>query len=156
MIGDLRANATGRRIGEKYGNSDDWILVTDTLENVFFSIQKIMDLNTVFIDEKNNDIKIPLEIAIGTREFDKWAKYDGGCLTVEDDAINFLKTGIVGKYAKYYKEKNKKSIKSTFIVLTESVYGSDVLNHNICHEFYRNDTTYYYINPDYIHFWKSR
>lgn len=116
-----------------------------------------MDNHTGIGDEKRNDRKVSLEFAIGTGEYDQWARYDGKDLVVEDKTITFLKTGVVGKYAEYYKEMNDKSIKSTFIVLTESVYESDDLNQNICHEFYIDDKTriaYYCINPGDINNWK--
>jgi hypothetical protein len=104
----------GRIIGKKYGESDDWILVTDTLDNAFRSISEILDHNTGYKGYE----KIPLEIAIGTGEYDKWAKFDGADFIVEKDTIKFLKTNIVGHYHKRYP-----SPKDTFIVLTESAYN---------------------------------
>lgn len=107
----------GRIIGKKYGESDDWILVTDTLDKVFISISEILDHNTGFEGYR----KIPLEIAIGTGEYDKWARFDGKNLIIEKDTKKFLKTKIIGHYHKKYP-----SPKSTFIVLTESAYNKSI------------------------------
>jgi hypothetical protein len=63
----------GRIIGMKYEESDDWLLLTNYLENVFESILKLLDHHTPYMGYE----KIPLEIAIGTGDYDKWARFDG-------------------------------------------------------------------------------
>ena len=69
----------GRITGKKYGESDDWLLLTDSLENVFESIFKILDNHTPYKGYE----KIPLEIAIGTGEYDKWARFEGEKLIIK-------------------------------------------------------------------------
>jgi hypothetical protein len=120
----------GRITGKKYEESDDWLLLTDSLENVFESILEILDHHTPYKGYE----KIPLEIAIGTGGYDKWAKFDGKELIIEKSTINFLKTEIIGYYHDWYKQKhNKKSPKSTFIVITESLYHElESLDRKIC------------------------
>jgi len=39
----------GRIVGKKYGESDDWLLLTDSLESVFESILTILDHHTPYI-----------------------------------------------------------------------------------------------------------
>ena len=120
----------GRVIGKRYGESDDWLLITDSLENVFKCILDILDHHTPYKGYE----KIPLEIAIGTGEYDKWARFDGKKLVIEKSTIKFLKTKILGYCHDWYKQKhNNESPKSTFIVLTESAYRElEPLDRKIC------------------------
>jgi len=60
----------GKIIGKKHGESDDWLLVTDSLGKTFNCILELHRHNTLFENYEN----IPLEIAIGTAEFDIWSK----------------------------------------------------------------------------------
>jgi hypothetical protein len=111
--------AEGKIEGKKYGDSDDWLLVTDTMDKVFKSIFEILDHNTGY---KNYE-EVPLEIAIGVGDYDKWAKFDGVNLVIEDQTIAFIKTNIMGHYHKWHKKRHGgASVKSTFVVLTESTY----------------------------------
>jgi hypothetical protein len=120
----------GRIIGKWYGESDDWLLLTDSLENVFESILEILDHHTPYKGYE----KIPLEIAIGTGEYDKWARFDGKELIIEKSTIKFLKTKSIGYYHNWYKQKhNNESPKSTFVVLTGSAYRElEPLDRKIC------------------------
>jgi hypothetical protein len=120
----------GRITGKKYGESDDWLLITDSLEKVFESILDILDHHTPYKGYE----KIPLEIAIGTGEYDKWARFDGKQLVIEKSTIKFLKTKIIGYYHDWYKQKhNDESPKSTFIILTDSAYNKlEPLDRKIC------------------------
>ena len=126
-----RLEVKGKIIGKKYGESDDWLLVADALDKVFNCILEILDHDTGYRDYE----KVPLEIGIGTGEYDKWARFDGTNLIVENDTIKFYKTNIIGYYHKWYKIHNKQSPKSTFIVLTESAYHElEPLDRKICQE----------------------
>jgi hypothetical protein len=120
----------GRITGKRYGESDDWLLLTDSLENAFKSILEILDHHTPYKGYE----KIPLEIAIGTGEYDKWARFEGKELIIEKSTIKFIKTKIVGYYHGWYKQKhNSQSPKSTFIILTESAYHElEPLDRKIC------------------------
>jgi len=118
-----------RIIGKKYGESDDWLLVTDSLDNVFITILEVLEHNTGYRGYE----RISLEIAIGTGEYDKWAKFEGKYLVIEEDTIKFLKTNIITFYHKWYRDKNNQSPKSTFVILTESAYeGLGPLDKKIC------------------------
>ena len=66
-------------VGYKYSESDDWLLVVDSIELAFKTIEKIINHNTGY----KKCEKIPLEIVIGTAEYDKWAKFDGSNLVIE-------------------------------------------------------------------------
>lgn len=109
----------GEIIGKNYGERDDWILVTSSLNLAFKSIFDILNHNT---DYKNYEI-IPLEIAIGVGIFDKWAKFDGVKLVIENSTIEFLKTKIIGYYHEWYEQNHDgKWPSSTFVILTECTY----------------------------------
>ena len=124
----------------KYEGSDNWILVTDSLDNVFKGIFEILGHHTSYKGYR----KIPLEIAIGTEYFDKWARFDGKKLTREDSTIQFIKEmlkRIINYYHKWYKRRYNESPKSTFIVFTESAYNDlEPLDKKICEEIiYQNE-----------------
>jgi len=109
----------GKIIGKHYGKKDDWILVTDTIDNVFSVIYDILNHNTGYKDYE----RIPFEIAVETGEFDNWARFEGEKLIVENEIIEFLKSYIVDYYRKWYKMNNDgKKIKSTFLIFTKTAY----------------------------------
>ena len=120
----------GKIIGKKYGDSDDWILVTDDIDKAFSCISEILDHTTGY----TNYEKIPLEIAIGAEIYDRWAKFDGANLIIENPTIAFLKTNIIGRYCESYKEMHRgKSVESTFLLLTESAFlGLESLDKRTC------------------------
>ena len=130
----------GRIIGKKYEESDDWLLLTDSLENAFKCILEILDHHTPYKGYE----KIPLEIAIGTGDYDKWARFDGKELIIENSTIKFIKTKIIDYYHDWYKQNHKnESPKSTFITLTESAYLElEPLDRKLCQKIehkYKND-----------------
>jgi len=108
----------GEIIGKNYGDRDDWILVTASSDSVFKIISEILTHNTGY----DRHEKIPLEIAIGTGEYDKWARFDGSELIAEDSTLEFLKTDIIGFYHTWHGSQCGESPKSTFVILTESAY----------------------------------
>jgi len=109
------ADAKGEIEGKRYGDGDDWLLVADSFKSVF----RILNHDTGYLDFP----RIPLEIAVGTIVLGRGAELEGVKLSIEDDAIAFLKTHIVDYYRKYYREQHDdQPIKSTFIVLTESAH----------------------------------
>lgn len=116
--GKIGEERKGSVIGENHGESDDWLLVVDSLDSAFKVIYEVLDHNT----EYRGYEKIPLEIAIGRGQFDKWAKLDGSKLVNEDSAIDFLKTHITDYYRQWYKQKYSSSVTSSFVILTEEVY----------------------------------
>jgi len=123
------AEDRGEIFGKKYGEGEDWLLVTRSLDSVFKVITCILDHNTGY---KHYE-KVPLEVGIGVGEYDRWARLDGSSLIIESSTIEFLKTNIIDYYRKWYKKKYLKSIKSTFVVITESVYDEmEPLDREIC------------------------
>ena len=104
--------------GRHYGESDDWILVADSLDNTIGIVSDILDHSTGYEGYK----EIPLEIEIGVAEYDRWARFNGKYLITEDETISFLKTYLLKYYRTWYKKRKKKKIKSTFIVLTEEAH----------------------------------
>lgn len=99
---------------------DSWILVTHTIDKVFMSISEILNHRTGYREFE----KIPLEIVIGIGKYDRWAKFNRDHFICEDETIKWLKSGIINYYHKWYKSQYKQPLKSTFIVLTESVYNT--------------------------------
>ena len=120
----------GRIIGKKYEESDDWLLLTDSLENAFKCILDILDHHTPYKSYE----KIPVEIAIGTGDYDKWASFDGKELIIENSTIKFIKTKIIDYYHHWYKQNhNNQTPKSSFIILTDSAYNElEPLDRKIC------------------------
>jgi hypothetical protein len=111
--------AKSRIVGKKYSKSDDWILVTDSIDKVFNCIHVILNHNTGYDGYE----KIPLEIAVGSGDYDEWAKFDGSNLVLEKNTIQFLKTRIIDYFRGWYRERYpNQSLRSTFIVVTSSVY----------------------------------
>ena len=130
----------GEIIGKAYEN-DKWILVIDSLNLVFKVITEILDHNTGY----ENYEKIPLEIAIGVAEYDEWARFEGPLLVFQKPTIEFLKTYITDHYRKSFKQKHKgKSPKSTFVVLTKSMYDElEPFDKKMCQKFqygYKKDS----------------
>ena len=122
---------------DEYNGTDNWILVTDEINKVFLSIYEILEHNTGYKNYK----KIPIEIAIGTVEYDNWVKYDGKNLIVENETIEFLKTSICKRYCDWFKEIHGKSIQSTYILLTESFFeGLDSFDKHNLPEMYFDQT----------------
>jgi len=117
-------------MGKNYGERDDWILVASSLDLIFKIAFEILDHNTQY---KNYE-KIPLEIAVGIGEYDKWTRFDGRKLVVEESTTQFLKSRIIGYYHEWYKQNhNNESPTSTFIILTESVHHQlEPLDRKIC------------------------
>lgn len=121
--------AEGKIIGKNYGERDDWILIKDSLDSTFEVIFNILEHNTDYEDCR----RIPLEVSVGTGQYDKWARFEGRKLIVEEATIKFLKTKIIGRYHELYKQKNKESPSSTFILFTESAYNDlEILDRRIC------------------------
>jgi hypothetical protein len=128
--------ARGDIIGKKYGQGDDWLLVTESLDLAFKVISNILQHDTGY---KGNS-KIPLEIGIGVGKYDNWAKLDGFKLIVENSTIKFLKTHVIDYYCKWYKQTYSRSIDSTFCVLTESAYDElGPLDREICRKVEHRD-----------------
>ena len=107
-----------------YSKKDDWILLSDSIDNVFEAIYLILKHRTPYEDYR----EIPLEIAIGSVEYDDWVKYDNESIIDEDSTVKLLKTKIIGAY-----HKNHESPRSTFIVIAEDVYMElDPFDKHIC------------------------
>lgn len=146
-VADLKKN--GLIIGKKYGEGEDWLLATSSLDSVFQAITCLLDHNT----EYRNCEKIPLEIGIGIMQYDRWAKLEGSKLIEENSTINFLKKPIIGYYRKWYKRTYLTSIKSTFIVLTEQVYDEmEPFDKEFCNEI-EYDTSLETRRSERISFW---
>jgi len=108
-------------VGKKYGESDDWILVCNSLEDVFRSVLILLSHDTGYRGCQN----VPLEIAIGTAEYDVHSQLEGLNLIVQDATIRFYKTNIINRYHSYFKKRhNGETIRSTFIICTNTVYDS--------------------------------
>jgi hypothetical protein len=111
--------AGGMIVGKKYGESDDWFLVVDSLDMVFRVIAEILHHKTGYKGFE----KIPLEIGIGVVEYDEWARFDGLELMIEDSTIKAVKPDITRFYHRWYgMNHNNEEVKSTFIVLSKLTY----------------------------------
>lgn len=113
---------SGEILGESYGNSDDWVIATASIDLAFKNIFDILEHKTGLLNSSLK--KLQLEFAIGVGEYDKWAKLNGVKLIVEKSTIEFLKTKIINHYHCWYKKHYATNIgpESTYIVLSESAY----------------------------------
>jgi hypothetical protein len=109
----------GEVMGQNYGNNDEWLIVVNSIESVYQIIYRILNHNTGY---KEYD-KIPIEIAIGLGEYDKWAKFQGSELVIEDSTIDFLKTYLLAQYHSWYKQKYLHSVRDSFVILTSAVFA---------------------------------
>ena len=112
------AEDKGQIAGKKYGEGEDWLLLTRSVDLVFKVITNILDHSTDY----KHCAQVPLEIGIGVGQYDRWAKLAGSKLISESPTVKFLKTNIIHYYRKWYKQTYSKSIRTTFIVFTESAY----------------------------------
>lgn len=122
--------------------ADDWLLVADSVDSAFVIIRTILDHNSGY----KNFEKIPLEIAVGDGQFDKWAKFEGANLIAENSTIDFLKTNIITRYREWYKRTHSSPIKTTYVVLTASVHSKmGFFDREFCKKIEHDlaDTAYY-------------
>ena len=105
-------------IGKKYGHSDDWILLTDSLDNIFLIISSILNHNTGY----TNFEKINREVAASCGEFDNNGALFGLDLIVSDDIIKFYKNNIIGAYRSWFKSQFNRSPTDTYLIIDEKLY----------------------------------
>ena len=116
-------------IGKVQLGGDDWLLAVNSVTNLLQTIAEILDHNTGY----SNYPKVPLEIAVGLGEFDRWAQLNGNKLIIENSTVDFLKSNIVKVFTDSYKKQNGKSITSTFILFTYTAFNSlDIWDKVIC------------------------
>ena len=96
--------------------SDNFVLIINDLQSV---IEVVAKLTKIKIQHEEYGY-IPLEIALGIREFDESTTIDP---INETGVITFLKDDIINPYRGYYKKKYETKIKETFVVLTKEIYG---------------------------------
>jgi hypothetical protein len=84
--------------GSWESNTDSWLLVMETFDQVLENISIILDHNTRY----HNYSQIPVEFAIGIGTYDKWGKLEGQSLIIEPSTIAFLKTEIIPRYHKWF------------------------------------------------------
>jgi hypothetical protein len=112
-----------------YGDSDDWLFTVDSIESVFRFISEVLEHNTGYVGYS----KVPLEIGLGFGEYDRWAKFKGTKLFIEDPTIKALRPNIIEYYRDWYEQNEKKRPNSSFVVLTQAVYSKlDQLDKKAC------------------------
>jgi len=133
-------------IGKNTGR-DDWLLITDDINKVPIIVVKILEHHIPYKDYK----EIPFEIAVGVGEYDKWATLSDNSIIAEDSTISFLKKNILKYYREVYKNLNKQSIKSSFIVFNKSAYDRlETFDKRKCKEIYKNNDIFYIGDIDKI------
>lgn len=95
--------------------SDNFVLIIYDLQTV---IEVVAKLTKIKIQHEEYGY-IPLEIALGIREFDETATIDPINNT---EVIAFLKEDIINPYRDYYKTKYGTKIQETFVVLSKEIY----------------------------------
>jgi Mg/Co/Ni transporter MgtE len=91
------------------GGLDSWLLFADDIWKTFKSVAEILKA------------QLPLEVAIGVKDIDK--ESDRYSIEFEGEVISYLKTGIIGKYRKFFEDTHAEhSPKQTFILLAPEAY----------------------------------
>ncbi len=138
---------SGHIIGKRYGQSDDWLLVTKSLDDAYYAIGKIINHHTGY----NDYSQIPLEIGLGFSNFDQHTQLDGIGLSIENETIEFLKSDIIYEYRKWYKINNNVSIKDTFIVISERCFAKmNAFDKEKCIKIQHDSKIFYGINLDFF------
>lgn len=133
--------------GVRYGQSDDWLLVVQSLDDIYYILDIILNHSTGYRDYD----KIPLEIGIGYSEFDENADLEGIGLSTENNTISFLKSYIINEYRNWYKDKYNTSIKESFIVLTKDCYANlGVFCKDHCFKIISNAETFYQLDIEFV------
>ncbi len=118
--------------------SDDYTVIVDNIQTAFKIICRISNIKTLF----EEDIK--LAIALDTKEIKDLEKYDK--IKSIREVVESLKLcgDITEKYKEYYKEKHGKSIKDTFLLLTEDAYKNlEPLDKKHCKRIRYDGKTFY-------------
>ncbi len=127
-------------IAKKHSGSDDWLLWANDLNMVFKTLY-VLDNHSTDLDSLE---KIPLEIAIGSAEYDRFEELDAQRLFYENSTIEVLKLNIPYAFRSHVKKETGKSIKKTFIVLTEQVYlDFEPFDKKVCYKISTEKFTFY-------------
>lgn len=98
------------------GFHDDFLIFTETIQKAFFIINEAMKAG------------LPLEIAIGLKEFD-----DTSQIQRKNETIEYLKSNIINKFIQFCKDEYGDSPHQTFILLTTELYNKlDFDSKKIC------------------------
>ncbi len=89
-------------------HEDAWLAFTDAKNGIFDAFKTVREVLKA---------NLPLAIAIGVGEFD-----DSYLIQRSGDTIEYLKTGIIPIYEKFYKDTHKEPIKQTFVLLTPEAH----------------------------------
>jgi len=117
--------------------SDNYILIVEDLHAAFRAIGDISRIPTYLSEYKY----IQLEIGIGFKNIDESIEID---YKNRSEIIKFLKTDIITPYRKMYKEKVGKSIRNTFVVLTQEVFNDlDRFDRDSCNPIEFNNELFY-------------
>lgn len=126
----------GEILGVKESQSDDWLIVTSSLDLAFKFISEILDLNTGYVN-----FKIPLEIVVGVGEYGEQANLEGENLSVQQATINFFKSEIKDHFSQWYKINNDgNSPKTSYIIISDSAYlEMEVEDKKFCRKIFLDD-----------------
>jgi hypothetical protein len=98
---------------------DRWLMLTGSLKNVFLITFEVYNNDTGWQDYP----RIPLEIAIGTGDYSSLEELKRSDPNTKLTTLKFLLDPIAEYYRDWHKKHNNgQSIKSTFIVLTDSAH----------------------------------
>lgn len=92
----------------KESHEDAWLAFTDSTDGIFKSFKTVSEVLKA---------NVPLATAIGVEKFD-----DSYSIQRKDETISCLKSKIIPKYEKFYKDAYKKSVEQTFVLLTPEAH----------------------------------
>jgi hypothetical protein len=121
-----------------YSFTDDHFIVTDYIDKIFRIVKEVSTIQIPLIDP----IFIPVEIAVDKKSISA----DFNPIN-QTEIIKFLKNDILKNYREYYKFKNNKSIRESFVVITEDMYNNLPTGRNqLCSEINYQNNNYFLAN----------
>jgi hypothetical protein len=116
----------------KCRQKDSWILVVDSIVQVFSALGCILHHTTSY----KNPQKVPLEIAVGVEEYQELTAFNDANLFFLKPTIHFLKTHLTDQYRKLYRQYHTgEPPTETFAVFTEALFQElEPLDREFCTE----------------------
>lgn len=134
-------------IGINYSGKDDWYFVVRPKNQIFaiddclWLISEIINLKTGYLIP--NYEKIQFEIGVGINKYENFKKFNQIQFITKNETIKLFKNNIIENYKKWYKIKNRTSIRETFIVITREVYDlMDLFEKELCQKIHQKAIFY--------------
>jgi hypothetical protein len=116
----VKAEQKQEIVYQSFSQRDDWLIAVKSIDLVLKVIHDLLDNQ---IDYKGYET-IPLEIAVGSVEYDKGSQFDTANMIYDNATLQFLKTPLTDLYREWFKAKNSCSITNSFVIFTSAAYAA--------------------------------